>query len=584
MPSYYCYWCMRELEDKTYLNCPHCGQSLGFSVPKHQLRPGTVLNKEYVVGRALGQGGFGITYLGRDLVLGSRVAIKEYFPSSISTRDHDQTSQVTLTGSDSRDPYEYGRKSFLKEARTLARFETEPGVVRVRRFFEENNTAYLVMDYLDGVTLKQYVKTQGPIPSDRLIDMFLPIMRALSKIHAANMIHRDISPDNIMMMPDGSLCLLDFGLAKDLDSEQSTSIKLKVGYAPEEQYQGRDQGPWTDVYALCATMYFCLTGEKPEDPISRRMADSDSLIKPSAMGIQIRPQDEAALLHGLEVDRRYRFQSMDELAAALTNTQSNSDPLPDPKPAPNPIPPHQPRFPKWLIPAFTVVAAVIIVGVLAITGTFKHQHVWGEWELLSAPDCEHAGVEIRTCTKDATHVEKREVSALGHDWGEWVVQTPPGCDTQGVEARVCRSNSSHVDMRPIPATGHDWMEATIYAPKTCRNCGKQEGDALYDPYQTLVDKCRAFDSGIELPAKSELLDQPLIRYVRGSFGTASGGIYLCRQAIGKDSITKLDNYTQLTLYAVRGSFADGHALVETSDGKLGWVRMDRLSETSDFTY
>ena len=600
MAGNYCYWCMQELEDKTYLYCPHCGNTIAITSPNHQLRPGTVLNGEYMVGRALGEGGFGITYLGRDLVLGNRVAIKEYFPSGMSTRDHNFTSQVTLTKTDSRDPYEQGRKNFLKEARTLARFDTQPGIVRVRRFFEANNTAYLVMDYVEGVTLKEYVKTHGPIKSEILFPMFRPIIDALGEIHASNMIHRDISPDNIMMMPDGSLCLLDFGLAKDLTSEKSTSIKLKVGYAPEEQYQGVNQGPWTDVYALCATLYYCLTGNKPDDPITRRSNQPDSLVPPSAQGVSIRRQEEEALLGGLAVDRRNRFQSMKELAAALYT--ENRSPEPEPKPEPNPDPDRTPKpdpdrtpkpaTPKWLIPAIAAAELLVIIGVLAATGVFKHQHVWGEWVTVIAPDCEHAGVEMRTCTKDGTHIEKRELSPLDHDWGDWVVQTNPGCETQGVEVRVCRLDASHMEMRSIPATGHDWQPATFTSPETCSICGATQGSPLKNDssqntstqsvgstatgLQAPGPNVMAGHADIQAPQSSSWLSAKELRYAYAPHGAA---VYLY-SGPGRDYDKVNGEYgvtdgTELTLLALE----NGMYLVKTSSGLLGWIGSNGVIET-----
>ena len=313
----YCYYCMEQIPDETDI-CPSCGHHCEFNAPVHQLNPGTLLQKRYLVGRALGQGGFGITYIGRDTVLDMRVAIKEYYPNGYSIRNHDITDNVTITASDGDRFFLNRKEKFLKEAKTLARFCGEPGIVGVRDYFEANNTAYIAMEYIDGMTLKRYVSENGPIQAMTLLSALSPLMQTLEKVHAQGVIHRDISPDNIIVMKDGKVKLLDFGAAREVGGDKSLSVMLKLGYAPEEQYRSKgNQGPWTDVYARCATIYFCLTNTVPEESIERFLGSGHELALPSTLGSDITPQQEAVLMRGLSVKKERRIQSMGELMSSL---------------------------------------------------------------------------------------------------------------------------------------------------------------------------------------------------------------------------------------------------------------------------
>lgn len=255
------------------------------------LPAGTVLNHRYHIEKPLGAGGFGMTYMGRDMKLNMPVAIKEYYESDAVSR-----------------------KRQLAEAQTMARFSGEQNIVNVRDFFEENQKTYIVMEYLDGVTLKEYLEKNGTLSMKQALDLLVPIMDVLEKIHRAGAIHRDVSPDNIMLTRDHKVKLLDFGAARDYEgTEQKTmTVMLKPGYAPGEQYQsGKYQGPWTDVYAMCGVIYKCVTGKTPEDSLKRMFYDT--MKTPSQMGAEISPEQEAVLLRGLELKYDKRIQSMQEL-------------------------------------------------------------------------------------------------------------------------------------------------------------------------------------------------------------------------------------------------------------------------------
>ena len=282
------------------------------------LRKGTRLIGRYTIEKVLGQGGFGITYLGMDELHKKKVAIKEFFPQGIVTRNIEYEDTVTVTLVGEKENYDKGKERFLKEAQTMALFSKDKGIVKALDFFEINNTAYIVMEYLEGVTLKQYLRENKRIDAEDLVELLVPLIEALDEIHSQGMIHRDISPDNIMVLPDGRIKLMDFGAARDYTEfgEKSLSIVLKPGYAPPEQYQTHGiQGPWTDIYALCATMYKCITGENPPDAIDRLV--DDYLKKISEFGIAIPPQEEAAIIKGMSVSAKDRYQNIKDFCEDL---------------------------------------------------------------------------------------------------------------------------------------------------------------------------------------------------------------------------------------------------------------------------
>ena len=284
----------------------------------HCLRKETRLIGRYTIEGVLGQGGFGITYLGIDELHEKKVAIKEFFPQGIVTRNIEYEDTVTVTFVGEKANYEKGKERFLKEARTMAKFSKDEGIVKALDFFEINNTAYIVMEYLEGITLKRYLRENQRIAPEDLIELLVPLIESLDEIHSQGMIHRDISPDNIMVLPDGRIKLMDFGAARDYTEfgEKSLSIVLKPGYAPPEQYQTHGvQGPWTDIYALCATMYKCITGENPPDAIERVM--DDSLKKISEFGIVIPLQEEAAIIKGMSVSAKDRYQDIKDFCEDL---------------------------------------------------------------------------------------------------------------------------------------------------------------------------------------------------------------------------------------------------------------------------
>ena len=327
-----CINCLKEKPNRDSA-CPYCGfDAKGYHSSASQLPPFTILYGKYLLGRVIGQGGFGIVYIAKDLVLDINVAIKELFPSNMVTRTvTEKTGSTSVICMDDPRNLSFVRDKFVKEARTIAHLQQTygaGGIVQVKDLFEENNTAYLVMEYLDGETLKQYLDKNGTIECSQLLGMIRPVIDSLDSIHKADIIHRDISADNIMVLNPADalhqrgtplLKLLDFGNFKIQDpaNERSHSVfmAVKKGYSPIEQYSLEGKiGPWTDVYAMCATIYRCLTGKLPPEPTALA---GGSITPPSHLGISIPHSTERTLMKGLALNYHERIQNMEELTAGL---------------------------------------------------------------------------------------------------------------------------------------------------------------------------------------------------------------------------------------------------------------------------
>lgn len=309
--------------------CPYCGYCEG-TPPKelYHLYPGVGLyNNRYVIGTCIGFGGFGITYKAWDNVLETVVAVKEYYPTGLVQRVPGKPQVIIYTG-ESKEEYMQGLERFLDEAKNMAKFVDNPNIVHVDAFFEENNTAYLVMEYLPGMTLKSYLKSKGGhISCEEVIPIADAVITALKEIHAGGIIHRDISPDNIMLCNDGRIKLLDFGAARfsDTDQERTRSIILKPGFAPPEQYQAKSkQGPWTDIYALCATVYRAITGVLPDESVNRVI--EDTVQSPIQIYSDIPERISNTVMKGMSIYPEIRFSNVDELKKALDGEKKVMEP------------------------------------------------------------------------------------------------------------------------------------------------------------------------------------------------------------------------------------------------------------------
>ena len=308
----YCPYCVSPLEEGR--RCSKCNFAAYYRPQAHQLQPGSILHERYLVGRVLGEGGFGITYIGRDLTLDVKVAIKEYFPSKLATRTMTSTGKTYVSWTSSQASSE-GRQRFINEAKALASMVKETAVVGVSDFFEENNSAYIVMEYVEGFDLKRIVKTQGkPAPVGELLELLKPVFQALDHLHKQGLIHRDISPDNIMI-ENGKARLIDFGCARDAIRDAGGETALKHCFSPIEQYRNEDLGPWSDVYAMAATIYYCITGKLP--PAATDRLFQDEIVPPSALGAKLTKKQQKALMKALAVMPKDRYQSMEAFGKDL---------------------------------------------------------------------------------------------------------------------------------------------------------------------------------------------------------------------------------------------------------------------------
>ncbi len=321
-----CLNCMKPFE-AAYGVCPYCGYIPG-TLPDeaYHLHPGTILHGRYIVGTTVGFGGFGITYRAWDRTLEKKVAIKEYYPNGIVNRVPAEKAVIIYSGSRA-DEFQNGKVRFLAEARHMARFNTHPHIVNVHEFFEENNTAYIVMEFLEGISYKQYIEDcGGRVDCGTAVGVAVSVLGALRELHKEKIIHRDVSPDNIFLVLDAPgasqyrVKLIDFGAARfsSGDEEKTLSIILKPGYAPPEQYRNKSkQGPWTDIYAVGAVLYCAITGERPEESVNRLV--EDRLVPPSRFVKGLPQYLEDSILRAMALNQELRFQNVDQFQEALQN-------------------------------------------------------------------------------------------------------------------------------------------------------------------------------------------------------------------------------------------------------------------------
>lgn len=362
-----CLGCMQEYKEE-YQVCPFCGYEVG-TPPKeaYHMMPGSLLGGRYIVGKVLGFGGFGVTYIGFDIVLTRKVAIKEYLPSEFSTRIPGQTEVMTYEG-ERTEQFNSGLGKFLEEAAMLAKFQAANGVVQIYNSFKENSTAYIVMEYLEGRTLKEYLEEKGRLSVQEAKEILHPVLLALKEVHEMGILHRDIAPDNIFLTNDGRVKLLDFGASRFATTSHSKSLSviIKQGYAPVEQYRSRgDQGTWTDVYSLAATFYKMITGITPEDAMER--VEKEELKKPSKLGVEIPKNVENAVMNALNIKIEDRTQNVEILEKELYRDEKVKLHFVHLKKA------DVGKMPLWA--KLSISAATLAVGVFAVllmTGTIKY--------------------------------------------------------------------------------------------------------------------------------------------------------------------------------------------------------------------
>ena len=380
--------------------CEYCGFDESKQNESHQLQIGTLLQDKYLIGRALGQGGFGITYLGWNRYLEKKVAIKEYYPTFFVERHTDRSTEIVCKTAHMEEAFTENRLRFLREAKLLAKLDEVPQIVSILDFFEANNTAYIVMEYLHGSDLRDYVRKKGGRLSPKeTFSILRPVMAALVKVHEAGLVHRDISPDNIMLQRDGSVKLMDFGAARSVHNPgvekeltQATQAIVKHGFAPMEQYSERGSiGPWTDEYALCATMYYCMTGRVPDNVHDRLEEDKDV----DWNSIEGLTQTQRKILQkGISIRAKDRYRSIRELMDALFEQPKPVPPEP-PKPAPTPTPAPQKPSEKGSKKVIVIIAAIVcsVLALMIIPGKGNEKKVPEETVSVAAtiaPEPTHA--------------------------------------------------------------------------------------------------------------------------------------------------------------------------------------------------
>lgn len=431
--------------------CPHCGYAVGTGVEEAiHIEPGSLLHDRYIIGKVLGYGGFGATYIAWDGKLEQKVAVKEYLPGEFSTRMPGQ-SRITVFNGEKSEQFRDGMKKFVEEAKHLAKFQNEAGIVKIFDSFEENETAYIIMEYLEGETLSSYLNRVGTVDENIAVDMMMPIMESLQAVHSVGLLHRDIAPDNIFLTTSGEVKLIDFGASRYATTSHSRSLTviIKPGYSPEEQYRSRgDQGPYTDVYAIAATMYKMITGKTPPDAMERRAKyenhNKDILVEPHKINRKISLNRENAILNAMNVRIEDRTPDIVSFVGEL-----NTDP------------PVKRRYgkikkidiyswPLWLKILIPVVLLVLLVlGTLLLTGVISFKKFTNEITIpegiVTVPDVEgmHNEEAVDEITKSkllvqtAGTVESEYIPA-----GKIVLQSPLGGSYMNVNGTVILTVSS----------------------------------------------------------------------------------------------------------------------------------------------
>lgn len=313
-----CYTCFEKYEEG-YDICPHCG-SVAVTEPVEpiHLMPGTILAGRYVLGTAVGSGGFGIVYKAKDMKLETIVAVKEFYVSRLVTRA--KGLKDVIVPQKSKEEFDYRKERFLAEARNMAKFGAHRSIPNVFEYFEENNTAYIVMEFLQGVTLKDYLNNAGgKIDTDFAIMIASEVGNALKSLHEKNIIHRDVAPDNIYICSEKNIKikLMDLGAAKLADTTDDViDIILKPGYSPCEQYDNSSNiGPWTDVYALGATLYMMLTGVRPDESTNRKIMDE--VIPPAEANSEISENLSNSVMKAMALEKHMRFKTVQDFLEAI---------------------------------------------------------------------------------------------------------------------------------------------------------------------------------------------------------------------------------------------------------------------------
>ena len=350
-----CMGCMNEIEDHLS-TCPYCGfNETTLRQESYYLDPGTIIGGKYIVGRVLSYGGHTVSYMGMDAEMNRKVIVKEYLPSDFSTRSEGE-KDVTIYSGDGQEQFEQGLTNFLNEANRIQQLQNAKGIAKVYDCLAENETGYVISEYVEGRTLKEILDGGKRYSAEEAADFIRQLLAGLADVHRMDIVHCDISPETIMVTDSGEIKLTDFGATRYVTTanSKSLSIILKRGYAPEEQYRSKGvRGPWTDVYALGAVMYLMITGEVPQESVERAL--SDDLKEPSKMGIDIPKNIENALMNALNVYQQDRTQSAEAFLQELNSSEVKRRKVKQQKNKTG-------KFPVWAKALVAGLACVVVVG------------------------------------------------------------------------------------------------------------------------------------------------------------------------------------------------------------------------------
>lgn len=413
----FCYNCFRQRGQ--YEVCMHCGHVEGVpNEPSYMLQPGMCVNDRYIIGTILGIGGFGVTYKAWDTRLAIIVAIKEFFPQTLASRTPNDKQLVLFTG-DKKETFLAQQSRFMEEGRNLAKFASDPHVVNVLGTFSENDTSYIVMEYLDGVSLKEYLQQHGGrLSLEESSEIMDGVIKGLMSIHNQGILHRDISPDNIHVLPSGRIKILDFGAARLEEHDPwAENIVVKKGYAPPEQYRANmEQSYYTDIYAIGATWYKLITGITPEESIDRW--EEDILVNPSSVLETERSEEmeciDYVIMKSLELRPEERFDSTQTLLDSIEKKERSAAVADGGKKG-------------VYIPIFIALAVLIFIfNVLAITQLEGNPFESAVESM--ALDLEEITTEIVTETEDGTENQTEVATEIKTD------TQAQGIETANIEA------------------------------------------------------------------------------------------------------------------------------------------------------